>query len=183
MSWVAVGVTAVSVGMKLYGDNQASKAAQASANYNAQIAAQNATIAGQQGEAVAAAQARTAERSIGAMIAGFGASGVQGDTGSPMDVFSDAVRSATMDNLNIKYNYALKGLGFDNLAVLDTAAATGYSSAGKLNMMADAAKGIGSAIPRFGAATGGGSSGTPVNNAGGTGGAGYTNDSSFWSGE
>lgn len=94
--------------------------------YNASIARQNAVIAKQQGEAAAEAQSRNAQRTIGSAIAAYGASGVQGGDGSPVDVLADSARMASLDNLTIKYNYALKAQGYNNQASLDDAAA-GYA--------------------------------------------------------
>lgn len=120
------------------------------AEYNAKIAQQNAEIARQQGAAAAEAQGRDAQRKIGAMVAAYGASGVQGDTGSPMDVLADSVRNAALDKLNIQYNYALKALGYSNQATLASAQADNYKTSAVVNAIAAGAKSAGQAIPMFG---------------------------------
>ena len=107
-------------------------AASKSADYNSQIAQQNATIATQQGDAAAAKQDRTARLQIGAMTANYGASGVDGTQGSPVDVLQDSVRTATLDNLTTKYNYALRAAGFQNQAGLDSMASSSASTSGLL---------------------------------------------------
>lgn len=104
-----------------------------SAEYNAQVATQNSQIAAAQGEAAAQAQSRSSQRTIGAMTAAFGASGVQASTGSPSDVLADSVRSATLDNLTTRYNYKLKGMGYDNQATLDNATAKSASEGSYLS--------------------------------------------------
>lgn len=88
-------------------------------DYNADIARQNAVIAQQQGAAASAALVRSQERKIGSMIASYGASGVQTDAGSPMDVLAESVRMATLDKATLAYNYNLRAIGYQNQAALD----------------------------------------------------------------
>ena len=140
-----VGAATAAVGAVSQG-----QAAGQAADYNAQVAQQNAVIAQQQGDAAAQAQSRDAQRKIGSMIASYGASGVQADAGSPLDVLADSVRMATLDNLTTKYNYALKAQGFGNQATLDTMNAETSRTSGLLNGAAALMKG-GTAIPTFGA--------------------------------
>lgn len=157
----AVWLAGAGLGLNVYGayqsgQNQAAAAnAQASATaanaaaalYNANIADQNAQIAKEQGAAAVDAQQRDAARTIGKMIASYGASGVEGDVGSPMDVLADSARTAELDKLTLQYNYELKARDYTNQATLDRmnaanglAAATtyassagNYSTAGTLN--------------------------------------------------
>lgn len=154
-TWMYVAMAASAVGAV----RQAQAQSQA-ASYNSQIAQQNALAAQQQGEAAAQAQARDAQRRIGAMIAGYGASGVDVGSGSPQDVLADSVRSATLDNLTTKYNYKLKGQGYINQSQLDSMEADNASSAGWLNAASGVASGMsrmnqygsyGSSIPYYGA--------------------------------
>lgn len=126
---------------------QAQAANAAAATYNAQIADQNAQIMRDQEAAAVASQQRDAARTIGAMIAGYGASGVQGDTGSPLDVLADSARTAELDKLTLQYNYELKARDYNNQATLDrmnaanglaasttyASSAGNYSTAGTLN--------------------------------------------------
>lgn len=121
----------------------------AASRYNAQIAQQNAQIAEQQGVAAAEQQDIAARRKIGSMVAGYGASGVDGGSGSAMDVLADSVRAATLDNLNVKYNYKLKAMGYNNQATLDQSNAKNSSTSGGLNAIGTGLKGLGSAIPLF----------------------------------
>jgi hypothetical protein len=96
---------------------------------------------------------------IGIMVASYGASGVQGSSGSPMDVVAQSVRMATLDNLTTQYNYKLRGLGYLNQVALDTANASNSSTAGNMNATAAGFKGAGSMIPMFGGSSGGSSGG------------------------
>lgn len=129
-----------------------------SAEYNAAIARQNAVSAQQQGVAAQQAQARDAQRKIGAMIAGYGASGVSGSA-SAADVLADSVRMATLDNLTTKYNYDLKALGYTDQAVLDDSSASNSRTSGVLGAVGSGLGGYakyqymssgGNPIPNFG---------------------------------
>lgn len=137
VTWMYVSMAGSALGAV----RQAQALSQA-ANYNAQVAKQNAQVAEQQGEAASQAQARDAQRRIGAMVAGYGASGVDLSSGSPQDVLADSVRSATLDNLTTKYNYKLKGLGYINQAQLDEMQADNYTSSGWLNAASSVASGM-----------------------------------------
>lgn len=124
------------------------------AEYNAAVAQQNAAIAREQGVAAADAQWRGAQRTFGSIKASFGASGVQSDNGSPLDVLMDSARNATLDNLTTKYNYELKAVGFQNQATLETMKAQNSRTSGVLNaagsMMTAYAAYSGMKIPGFG---------------------------------
>lgn len=152
---VGAGITAAgvsTVGSLIKGESQA-----AANDYNASIARQNALIAQQQGAAAVQAQQRDAARTIGRAIANYGASGVQVDQGSPMDVLAESVRNAELDKLNIQYNYALKAQGYTQQAQLDTMGAKTSRTSGYLNATANVVRGAsdytqmtGSPIPMFG---------------------------------
>lgn len=119
----------------------------AAALYNAQLAEQNAVITRQQETFAVESQQRAAARTIGAMVAGYGASGVQMDTGSPLDVLADSVRTSELDKLTLQYNYELRARDYENQAALDrmnaanglaasttyASSASNYSTAGTLN--------------------------------------------------
>jgi hypothetical protein len=126
--------------MSFFGNILQGQAQKLSADYNAQIDQQNALVAQQQGVAAAEAQQRDAARKIGAGIAAYGASGVQGDSGSPIDVIAESARNATLDNLTVKYNYALKGIGYQNQAALSEAEGEYASTASILNAVSGGAK-------------------------------------------
>lgn len=126
------------------------EAAAGASEYNAQIARQNAVVAEQQGVAASEQQAISARRKIGSMVASYGASGVDGGSGSAMDVLADSVRMATLDNLTVKYNYQLKALGYRNQASLDDSNAKNSRTAGVIKAAGTVASGFGSEIPKFG---------------------------------
>jgi hypothetical protein len=151
MAWVTVAAVAGVAGtvMSGVGAYEQGQAQANSAQYNAEVAQQNAQIATQQGEAAAQEQSRVAQRKIGAQVAAYGASGVDGSSGSPMDVLADSVRMATLDQLTTKYNYQLKAIGYQNQVGLDQANAENSSTAGTVAAIGGTLKGFGSAIPKF----------------------------------
>lgn len=136
--------------LKPIGSIYSGQAAGAAADYNAMVAQQNAMIAQQQGEVASQAQQRDAARKIGSMVANYGASGVQTDTGSPLDVLAESARMATLDNLTLKYNYDLKARGFMAEATLDQMKAKNARTSGYLNAATDVADSASKMIPMFG---------------------------------
>ena len=125
------------------------QAAAASADYNAKVAEQNAQIANAQGNAAVEAQQRDAQRRMGAAVAAYGASGVQLSGGSPMDVLEESARNSALDAATLKYNYRLRGMGFENQANLYSAQSGFASTAGYLGAGAALASGTANAI-KFG---------------------------------
>lgn len=133
-TWAMVGAGAAATGTLMQGQSQAM-----ASEYNADVARQNAAISAQQGQAAVEAQQRNSARTIGAMTAAYGASGVQVDSGSPMDVLADASRMAVLDKLTTQHNYALRGLGYSqqaNLADMNAESATTSSILGAAGQMA-----------------------------------------------
>lgn len=130
---IAAGTAAAGTALAAVGSIRQGQAAAGAANYNAQLAEQNAQVAAAQGEAAAEAQRRDSQRNIGKALALYGASGVQTDTGSPSDVLADSARNASLDNLTIKYNAKLRAMGLEAQAGLDRANASNSESAGYLN--------------------------------------------------
>lgn len=129
MAWLAIAGAAVSA----IGAIQKGQADAGAAKYNATIARQNSVVALQQGEAAVQAQNRDARRRLGSMKALYGAAGVEGDTGSPLDVLADSTRMAELDALTTQYNYQLKSQGFDDQAALDDSNAKNSRTASYLN--------------------------------------------------
>jgi hypothetical protein len=139
MEYVIIAATAA----QAIGALQQGQAASNAANYNAQVAANNAEIARQQGAAAQEQQQRDSIRKIGAMRAGYGASGVE-MSGSPLDVLSDSVAQATLDGLTTKYNYDVRANGYSAQADLNRSQASSASTAGYLNAGAAIGKGVSS---------------------------------------
>lgn len=122
-------------GTLIEGENKA-----ISYEYNAKVARMNAEIARQQGIAAVEAQQRQAARAMGSMRAAYGASGVQMDSGSPVDVLVDSARNAELDRLTVQYNYALKAVGYESDAKLDLLGAKSARTSALIKAVSDGAK-------------------------------------------
>ena len=149
------------------------QAASNAAEYNAKVAQQNQQIAAAQSVAASDVQQRDTEMKMGAAQAAYGASGVQMADGSPADVLAASARNAALNNLTLKYNYQLQGLGYQNQAALDTANASNSLQAGYMGaagaLLGGASKawgampsGGGTAVPQFGGSGGGVNDNNPL---------------------
>lgn len=145
LPWIMAAAAAVSA----VGAVKQGQAASDAANYNADIARQNAASAEAQGEAADAMLKRQQEQRMGAAIAAFGAAGVDLTSGSPSDVLADNARQSTLDRLTQKYNYKMRALGYSDQAGLDDSNAANSRTAGYFNGASAALQGASSAI-RFG---------------------------------
>lgn len=117
---VATAVAAVSIGSGLLGavgqyeqGRQTAKATRASAEYNAQVAANEAATQRQlaqneiaKGQAEKSQQQRAALRAMGSMRAGMGASGFEMDTGSNLSLLAESAAEHQYDSSVIESNAA-----------------------------------------------------------------------------
>jgi len=118
-----------------------SQAAANAADYNAQTT--------EYGKGLALTrQAQTAARAMGRARAGYGAAGVVGGQGSPLDVLGDAAGQAEFDALSLKFNY-------ESRAGLDRAKAENYRTSSVLNAFGSGLRAFGSGIPMYGGPSGG----------------------------
>jgi len=104
--------------MAVIGTLQQGQQVSAAAGYNAAVARNNAAASRQQAAANAASQERKARLQIGAMRAGYGASGISLE-GSPMDVIESSASMAELDRQNILYGGAIKSQGYESTAGLE----------------------------------------------------------------
>ena len=126
--YLAAAATVVST----VGAISSAKAQSDAMNYNADLARKNATIADQQSAEAMRRNEQDTYRKLGALRAGYGASGV-GTDGSPMDVLADSYTNAALDAENTKYQYKLKSIGYQNDANLDSANADNAMKSGYVN--------------------------------------------------
>lgn len=124
----------IGTGISAVGAIQQGQAAKQTANYNAALADRNAVIATQQSAAHEEAQRKLDRRRMGAMRAGYSASGVTPD-GSPLDVLGDSIAEAELNALNIRYEGQLAAQGYTESAGVSRrqgkqAEAAGYFNAG-----------------------------------------------------
>lgn len=136
-----LALAAVGTGVAAAGAIRQGQAAANAERYNAQVAEQNRQIAESQGIAASEAQKRDSQRRMGAALAAYGAAGVSTSDGSPTEVLAESARMAELDNLTLKYNYRLKGLGFSNQAELSRANSVNSRTAGYLSGFGTALQG------------------------------------------
>lgn len=122
-------LTAAAAVVSTVGAIQQANSASAADKYNAQVAQQNASIASTQAQSQLQQQQTDAYRKLGAIKAGYGASGVTSD-GSALDVLGDSYTQSELDANTIIYNGKLKSLGYQNQAALDNSRASNDLTAG-----------------------------------------------------
>lgn len=144
---VSIAMTAVSAGAAAYGAMRQGQAQSAALAYQAQVARNNQTIAGQYAQQatqdgenkVAAKQQQTAQM-IGAQRAAMAANGVDLDSGSPLRLQEDTAKLGNVDAMTIRnsaareaYGYQLQGLSYGQQAQLDQSSSDNAVTAGNLN--------------------------------------------------
>lgn len=160
---IALVATLGSAAIGAVGAIQQGRAASQAAGYNAEVAANNAKIATQnagfaaaEGEANAAASAAKTRAKIGATLAGQGASGIDVNSGSSVDVRESESKLGMLDAMTIRSNAARQAYGFQTQAVGDQAQSQLYKSqqksdqlGGYLNAGATVLGGVGSGLSNY----------------------------------
>ncbi len=115
-------------GISAFGAEEAGQARAANADYQSQVARNNAEIARQNvaltqgaGAAKEAAQGMKTRAAGGAIRAGFGASNIDVNSGSARDVETSAAKLGALDALTIRSNTAREAYGYQVAATSDTA--------------------------------------------------------------
>lgn len=124
---------AIGAGVSILGMVSQTADASNAAEYNSQIASNNAAEARYQGGKAQELQSQQARQKIGLMVANYGSSGVSSDSGSPLDALGQSAANAKLDNLNIGYNANLKAQGYDNTSTLDKAQSSNVLTSGLLS--------------------------------------------------
>lgn len=146
----APAISAVSTGLSIFGaiqgfmgQRQAGKAAEASANYNAAVAANNAVIArrnadmaGQEGAAAVESAQMEQRAKIAALKTNQAASGVDINSGSAVDVRSSAAATGQLSALDIRSRAARKAYGYKTQADDYMAQSGLYKAQGKFDRQA-----------------------------------------------
>lgn len=127
--------TVIGGGISAVGAVASGQAAQAAANYRAQVARNNAIFALQKGEVEAQAQGMKTSAMLGKQRAAFGASGLEVGTGSHVDVQASTAEMGRLDELTILNNAANRALGLRTEGTLEetsgkAAATEGFLKAG-----------------------------------------------------
>lgn len=154
---MSVPLMIVSTAMQVFGALSNAKSQSNAATYNKQVAQRDQQISLDQGNAQAAIQARSARMQIDAGRAQYGASGVDVNSGSPLDVLQSSAMNASLDNQTIKYNSQVKGFGYGNEATsyeyqANAATKKGYWSAGS-DILSGGSKAYGASYSPTGAGT------------------------------
>jgi hypothetical protein len=138
--------TVASAAIGAYGAIQSGQAQQAAANYSAQVASNNAVIAGYNAKAatdagtaaVTANQMKVAALE-GAQRASEASSGVDPNSGSPLDLQVSTAKVGELDSLTISnnaartaYGYEVQGMNQTAQAALDTAQGQNAATAGEI---------------------------------------------------
>lgn len=120
-------LAAASTAISALGSIQQGKAAQASANYNAEVqqnnatvAQQNATLAGREGAANAEREGMKARANVGAIKAAQAANGIDVNTGSAVDVQSGAEENGLLNAITVRSNATRQAYGYQTQAASDT---------------------------------------------------------------
>jgi hypothetical protein len=107
MAAAALIFTALGTAVQFIGANQQGKAAQAAANYNADIADQNAVLTREQTIEQERRARVESRKQLGLMRANYAASGVDID-GSALDVLEESAATAELDALTIRHGGELQ---------------------------------------------------------------------------
>lgn len=150
-------------GISVYGSMQTAAAQSASEKYAAQVAANNQITANNAAQdALARGQVAETEKAqqtaevIGRQKAASAANGVEVNSGSAVDLQSDAAGAGELDQLTIANNaqreavgYQNQGIGYANQAQLDEASSQNALTAGAVNSFSTALKGAGSVASQW----------------------------------
>lgn len=129
ISWVMIAGAAVSAA-GAYSQGQAGKAA---ADYNTRLRERDATVALNQSSQEAIQFQSRAAQAHGTLLAGYGASGVATDEGSPMDALRMSAANAKLDEGTILYKGRLKATGYYDDATLNRMAGRTAEEQGMFN--------------------------------------------------
>lgn len=163
LPFIAVAATALGTGVAVYGQMQQSSAASASANYQAEIAANNAKIAQAQaadatarGEIASQEAQAKANQLKGRQMAVLAQNGVDVNNGSAVDLTSDTAAAGRLDALTAKSNsvreadaYLNQSGNFSNQAALSSATASNISAAAPITAGATLLSGAGSVATQW----------------------------------
>lgn len=153
----------VGAGVGALGAIQQGKAAKASATYNAEVATnnaniakQNASFAAQEGTANTEAAQMQSRAKVGAIAANQGASGVDVNSGSSLDVRSSAAELGELNALTVRsnaarqvYGYQTEGENYQAQAGLDTAQAANAMPAADIGAASSLLGGVGSTASTY----------------------------------
>lgn len=159
----ALATAVVGTGIAGYGAIQQGNAAQSAADYQAQVATNNATIADQNAKSAVAAGNAQAEQQrmktnaiIGAQVAAQASSGLDTGSGSPLDVRTSTKELGELDVLTIRNNAARQAYGYQSQSNsfaaqsgLDLATGANAATAGQISSVSSILGGASSVGKKF----------------------------------
>ena len=144
LTMAAVGTMVAGAGVSAYSADQNAKATRDAQVFNANIAEQEAVVARDQAGQAAVLQQREARKTIGAMKAQAGGSGLDG--GSMWDVLEESAAASELDRQTILYQGELKARGYRNTATLDRFSGANAIKQGQLQSASSVLTGAGNAL-------------------------------------
>lgn len=129
---VPLVLSAVGTAVTVVSAIQQGKAAKRAADYNAQVAQQNAMLAREQAQANARIADRRNRLRLGAIRAAQGASGGAAGEGSVLDVLGDVATQGELEKQQILYSGEVQARGYSNEATLSRMKGKSASAAAKL---------------------------------------------------
>lgn len=120
-------------GLSAVGAISQANAQMASSSYNARLRELDAGVALDQANQDAYQVQRESARAQGSALAGYGASGVATDEGSPLDVLAMSAKDAKLDEETVLYHGRLKASGDYGAAALERASGKTAQQQGYLN--------------------------------------------------
>ena len=149
-SAVSAGVTAAAViggtALSANAAMQQGNAAKQTANYNAAVSRNNATATEMASAAESDRKNLDARRLLASGVAAAGASGVDPNSGSPLEVVADLAGQAKLDEELARWQARERAKGFGNQATLDTYTGRQAARAGTINAGATLLSGAGRAL-------------------------------------
>jgi hypothetical protein len=142
-------LTAAGAAMSAVSAIKQGKAAKAAAEFNANIARENASIARGQTAQQIAQHDREQYLRMGAIRAAQGKSGGAANEGSVLDILADTAAQGELQRQDIAYRGSLAERGYNNTATLDTMAGKNAAKQGVMQAGADLLSGGASTYDAF----------------------------------
>lgn len=100
---LAIPLMVGGIGLSAFGQVQAGRQAEATANYNAQLQERQAQANEQRASIASGRQASEAARKMSSLRASMGAAGVKETSGTPLAILGEQARESSLENLTIGY--------------------------------------------------------------------------------
>ncbi len=149
----------------------------------AQIERQNAELDIQAGQTNAAISSINSDKRMGAITAGYGASGVEANSGSALAVLAASTTNAELDRQNIIHGAKVRAINYENQASMDEVGAKSALQGSYMNAMASIVTGGAKVFGRGAGVSPGAYTPTTGNDTGSYGGATEVGGGRYMSGE